>query len=68
MKKILSAAFIVALSALSCNKILGKTCYDCEVTRRDGTTYKEKVCGDDNFYPSFTDSNGNDLNAFCTKI
>jgi hypothetical protein len=66
MKKFL--LFILIASSLSCNKILGKTCWECEVTRRDGTTYREKVCNkDENYFPQFTDANGNDLNAFCEK-
>ena len=66
MKKILTLGLIV-ITFVSCNKVLGKTCWDCEVTRMNGTTYKEKVCRDDDRVPQFTDDLGNDLGSFCTK-
>jgi len=66
MKKILTLGLIV-ITFVSCNKVLGKTCWDCEVTRMNGTTYKEKVCRDDDRVPQFTDDLGNDLGSYCTK-
>jgi hypothetical protein len=66
MKKFLALGLIV-ITFVSCNKILGKTCWDCEVTRMNGTTYKEKVCRDDDRVPQFTDDLGNDLGSYCTK-
>ena len=60
--------FVLVVTSLSCNKVLGKTCWDCEITRVDGTTYNDKVCLDDGETPGgFTDDRGNDLNSFCTK-
>jgi len=58
---------LAALMGISCNKVLGKTCWECEVIRMNGTTYKENVCRDDENAPTFTDGNGNDLGSFCTK-
>lgn len=52
---------------LSCNKILNRECWDCEVRRMDGTTYNDKWCSDDGTPPQYTDANGNDLNSVCTK-
>jgi len=66
MKKLLAIGLIV-ITFVSCNKILGKTCWDCEVTRMNGTTYQEKVCRDDDRVPQFTDDLGNDLGSYCTK-
>jgi hypothetical protein len=66
MKKFLALGLIV-ITFVSCNKILGKTCWDCEVVRMDGTKYNEKVCRDDENPPQFTDANGNDLGSYCTK-
>jgi len=65
MKKL--TLILLVVTAISCNKILGKTCWDCEVTRRDGTTYKEKACRDDDNVPQFMDNLGNDLNSYCTR-
>ena len=66
MKKVILSVFIMCLVA--CKKSgLGKTCWDCEVQRMNGTKYNERVCRDDNLVPQFEDSNGNDLSAFCTK-
>jgi hypothetical protein len=69
MKKFLLFIFLAGswFMNTSCNKILGKTCWDCEVTRMNGTTYKEKVCRDDDRVPQFTDDLGNDLGSYCTK-
>jgi hypothetical protein len=67
MKKILLTIIVIPGFSLSCNKILGKTCWKCEVTRRDGSTYTDNVCRDDNQVPTFTDGQGNDLNAFCER-
>lgn len=58
---------LIGMSFFSCNKILNRVCWDCEVQRMNGTKYNEKVCRDDENYPQFYDDNGNDLNAVCTK-
>jgi len=67
MKKLILFIVLAALMGISCNKVLGKTCWECEVIRMNGTTYKENVCRDDENAPTFTDGNGNDLGSFCTK-
>lgn len=64
IKILTSVVFITAI--WSCKKS-NETCWDCEVTRRDGTTYQERVCRDDHFIPQFQDNLGNDLNSHCTK-
>ena len=59
---------VIVLTSLSCNKVLGKTCWECEVQKFSSSeTYTEKVCRDDDLVPQFTDANGNDLNAICHK-
>jgi hypothetical protein len=65
-RKIVVLAIII-LTFINCNKILGKTCWKCEVTRMNGTTYTDRVCRDDNNIPQFQDDNGNDLNSFCER-
>lgn len=56
----------VVLFSLSCHKVLGKTCWDCDVTKMDRTNYYRKVCNDGE-QPSFKDGQGNKLSSFCTK-
>lgn len=59
---------VILFASVSCKKSSGdKTCWDCEVIRRDGTTYKDRVCHDDPWPPQFTDGLGNDLQAYCKK-
>ena len=66
MKKILLGLLII--SAISCKKSNdNRTCWDCTVTKRDGSTYNERVCDADGNPPKFTDNLGNDLNSICTK-
>lgn len=55
---------VTMMNLVACQK--SKTCWECEVRRNDGTKYNEKVCNDGEV-PAFTDSNGNDLNAYCKK-
>lgn len=67
MKKILTFV-ILFLLFVSCKKSNdSRTCWDCEVQRRDGTTYHDRPCTDNGFPPQYTDNLGNDLNCFCTK-
>lgn len=70
MKKIKYQVYgmiILSLLGFSCNKILGKTCWECTVTRFGNTgTYHEKVCNDGT-YPEFHDDRGNDLQSVCEK-
>lgn len=70
-KKYLTIVVLVVITSnlVACKKSIfsDKTCYDCTVYRRDGSTYKEKVCTDTGFAPQFTDGLGNDLNCYCTK-
>lgn len=65
MKKLAVALLILLASCKKSND--NKTCWSCEVTKRDGSTYHENVCRDDGNSPTFTDGLGNDLNSFCTK-
>jgi hypothetical protein len=65
MKKVY-IILIGAILSLSCNKILGKTCWKCTVYRfNNSDTYEEKVCQEN--YPEFYDNNGNELNSVCEK-
>ena len=67
MKKLLATGLIF-ITVVSCNKILAKTCYECEVKRMDGSTYKKDVCVDEGeSVPQFTDDYGNDLASYCKK-
>jgi hypothetical protein len=63
MKKVL---VVLILFSFACFKDWGKTCWDCEVTRLDRTTYYERVCNDGE-YPKFKDRQGNDLRSFCSE-
>ena len=65
MKKLL---WVLIVFSFACGKYGGggKTCWDCEVTRLDRTTYYEKVCNDGK-YPKFKDRQGNELRAFCSE-
>lgn len=70
MKKLFGiVAVLIVTMTLSCKKKTGEgeNCWDCEVQRRDGTTYKTVACRDDHFIPQFQDNLGNDLNSFCTR-
>lgn len=58
---------LVLLAGLACKKSNeSKTCWDCTVYRRDGTTFTDKPCTDGSS-PQYMDNNGNDLNYSCTK-
>ncbi len=60
--------FICFILLMSCKKSNeNRTCWDCEVTRMDGTKYNDRTCSDDGTVPHYTDNLGNDLNSFCTK-
>ena len=63
VKKLLS---ILIVFSFACGKQLGKTCWDCEITRLDRTTYYEKVCNDGS-YPKFKDRQGNKLSSYCSQ-
>ena len=63
MKKLL--IFLIVFS-FACSKDGTRTCWDCEVTRLDRTTYYQKVCNDGT-YPRFKDRQGNDLGSFCSE-
>jgi len=63
VKKLLS---ILIVFSFACSKQWGKTCWDCEVTRLDRTTYYEKVCNDGT-YPKFKDRQGNKLTSYCSQ-
>ncbi len=67
-KTLFIVGMAVMVASLSCNKVLGKTCWKCTVTRfGGGSTYNKTVCTDDDNPPQFTDDNGNDLNSVCEK-
>jgi len=51
----------------SCNKVLGKTCWECEITRVDGSTYKDNICTENGDAPQIQDGNGNDLGSYCER-
>jgi len=63
MKKLL-IVFIVF--SFACSKDGARTCWDCEVTRLDRTTYYKRVCNDGS-YPKFKDSQGNALHSYCSE-
>jgi len=63
MKKLLG---VLMVFSFACSKDGGKTCWDCEVTRLDRSTYYQKVCNDGT-YPRFNDRQGNKLSSFCSK-
>lgn len=59
---------VILFACVSCRKSTeNKFCWDCEVTRRDGTTFKDRPCNTTGFPPQYHDDLGNDLNSFCTK-
>ena len=63
MKKLL---VVLIVFSFACSKDGGRTCWDCEVTRLDQTTYYQKVCNDGS-YPKFRDSRGNKLSSYCSE-
>ncbi len=64
MKKLL---IVLIVFSFACSKDgVRRTCWDCEVTRLDRTTYYQKVCNDGT-YPKFKDSRGNKLSSYCSQ-
>ena len=63
MKKLV---IVLIVFSFACSKNSGRTCWDCEVTRLDRSTYYQKVCNDGE-YPKFTDRQGNKLTSFCSE-
>lgn len=66
--KIIYLLLGIVILNFSCKKSNeNRTCWDCTVTRMDGSTFTDRTCGDDGSYPQYEDNLGNDLNAFCTR-
>ena len=63
MRKLL---ILLIVFFFGCTKEWGKKCWDCDVTRLNGTKYYEKVCNEGE-YPKFKDRQGNSLNSFCSE-
>jgi hypothetical protein len=63
MKKLLA---VLMVFSFACTREGGRKCWDCDVTRLNGTKYYQKVCNDGE-YPKFKDRQGNKLNSFCSE-
>ena len=63
MKKLL---IVLTVFSFACSKDGRRTCWDCDVTRLNGTKYYQKVCNNGE-YPKFTDRQGNKLNSYCSE-
>ena len=63
MRKLL---IVLIVFCFGCTKEWGKKCWDCDVTRLNGTKFYQKVCNDGE-YPKFKDRQGNKLSSFCSE-
>ena len=64
---IIALVIVIITLFISCSKALGNTCWECEITRMNGTKYLDKICTDDGRAPQVWDNNGNTLGSVCEK-
>jgi hypothetical protein len=58
---------VTIINLVACKKSTNsKICWDCVVTRMDGSTYNDKPCTDGRS-PEYWDNRGNVLGSNCTK-
>jgi hypothetical protein len=62
---------LVVIAVLSCtknNSDTGAFCWDCHLSNPiTGASYYKDTCLMTDAIPHFTDTNGNDVNAYCTR-
>jgi hypothetical protein len=65
--KVLSLVILLMIFT-GCKKDNTDKCWECEVTRFDGTKFKEKSCTENLYNKQYVDQSGNALQSNCYEV